>query len=94
MPSNESDQDATVSREKYEQEIRIHKDSTWGYVQAYARSCDYIGKTFGDEALRQFHIETGLKRAHPALKMAVAKGADKFMKTICRTMNINGDFVL
>ena len=91
-----SDKKQDISFESHQKETRTHKDNTWNYIQAYARACDYIGETFGDEALRQFHVETGLQRAHPALKIAAERGAAKFMKVLRRQMDSlpDGDFEL
>jgi hypothetical protein len=74
---------------------RLHKENLWGYVHAYARACDFIGRNFGDEALRRFHIESGIESAHPRLKLAAELGAEKFMPLLCEHMNnIGGDFTL
>ena len=96
MADKNKGNESMIPREKHEREIQIQMDNTWSYIQAYARSCDYIGKTFGDEALRQFHVDTGHKRARPALEMAAEKGVDKFMKMMCRQMDNlpDGDFAL
>lgn len=76
-----------IPREVHEKEIQKEKDNTWNYIQAYARACDYIGNTFGDDALRQFHLDTGIKRARPALKIAAEKSPEKFMKVLHRQMD-------
>ena len=84
-----------VHREEFDRMEQIHKNNIWGYVQAYARACDYIGTNFGDKALRQFHVETGKKRAYPTLKQAAEKGIDKFMNMMFQHMNnIGGEFTL
>ena len=96
MTIGENTPDTTVSREKYVKDVQVHEDNTWSYIQAYARACDYIGTKFGDEALRLFHVETGKKRARPALEMAAQRGMAKFMKVLCRQMDSlpDGNFAL
>ena len=84
-----------VSRQEFDKMERIHKDNMWSYVQSYARACDYIGQNFGDEALRQFHVESGRKRAVPTLELAANKGLGKFMNMMHQHMNnIGGDFTI
>lgn len=84
-----------VSRELFEKMEQLHTGNMWSYVQSFARACDYIGVTFGDEAVRQFHIESGKKRAIPTLELALEKGVDKFMTMICQHMNnVGGEFTL
>jgi len=96
MADKKSSDNTMISREMHEKEVQVHKDNAWNYIQAYARSCDYIGEAFGDEALRQFHVEIGKKRARPALEIAAEKGVEKFMKVLYRQMDSlpDGDFGL
>jgi len=83
------------SRKEYDRMEQIHKNNLWSYVQAYAQACDFIGKNFGDEALRQFHVQRGKKRAYPTLKLAAEKGVEKFMDMMCQHMNnVGGEFTL
>jgi hypothetical protein len=84
-----------VSREDYDRMEQIHMNNLWNYVQAYARACDFIGKNFGDQALRQFHVESGKQRAYPTLKLAAEKGVEKFMNILFQHMNnIGGEFTI
>ena len=95
MSENDGPDKTMVSREAYDRMEKIHLNNLWNYVQAYARACDYIGKNFGDEAVRQFHVQRGRERAIPALKQAAEKGVDKFMSMMHQHMNnIGGAFTL
>jgi len=83
----------TVSREEHDKQVSRLLEGIWGYVRAYARACDFIGRNFGDEALRKFHAEYGEERARPGLERVAEVGAPRFMNSICRQMNlVGGDF--
>ena len=95
MPDEKGNDKAWVSREEYDRMEQLHRNDLWAYVHAYARACDFIGRNFGDEALRQFHVEAGKESAHPRLRLAAEVGAEKFMPLLCEHMNnIGGEFTL
>jgi hypothetical protein len=95
MPDDGDSEKDQVSREEFERMEQMHLNNLWAYVHAYARACDFIGKNFGDEALRQFHVESGVESAHPRLELAAEKGAANFMPLLRDHMNnIGGDFTL
>jgi hypothetical protein len=95
MPGKSGGDDRWVSREEYERMEELHKNNVWAYVHAYARACDFIGRNFGDEALRRFHVESGEESAHPRLRLAAEKGPEKFMPLLRDHMNqLGGEFTL
>jgi hypothetical protein len=53
MPDEKGSDKWWVSREEYDRMEQLHKNNLWAYVHAYAQACDFIGRNFGDEALRQ-----------------------------------------
>ena len=66
---------------------KVFLDTLWNYVHSFGRACDFIGKNFGDQALRQFFIERGRERKLPRLKEAVKHDGREFMKSLCQGMN-------
>lgn len=95
MPDQKPSDQAWVSRAEYDRMEQLHKSNLWAYVHAYARACDFIGRNFGDAALRQFHVESGEESAHPRLKLAAELGPENFMPLLCEHLNnIGGDFTL
>jgi hypothetical protein len=95
MPGERGGDDGWVSREEYERMDELHRSNLWAYVHAYARACDFIGRNFGDEALRRFHVESGEESAHPRLKLAAEMGPEKFMPLLRDHMNhLGGEFTL
>ena len=93
--SKENESRETVSRETFDRMERRHLNNVWRYVHIFGRACDFIGRNFGDEALRRFHLEMGRERAVPTLKQLDGMDRRKYMENTCRHMNnVGGDFIL
>jgi hypothetical protein len=74
---------------------KINFDAFWNYVHAFGRACDFIGKNFGDQALRQFFFSRGRETKLPRLIEAQKVDGLLFMKAFCQGLNnIGSDFSL
>jgi hypothetical protein len=95
MSEKDTAAEETLSRKEHEKMVRLLLDGVWGYVRGFGRAIDFIGRNFGDEALRRFFAEYGEERARPGLENIAEVGALRFMNGMCRHMNlIGGDFTL
>ena len=95
MPDEKGSDKEWVSRQDFDRMEQLHKANIWAYVHAYARACGFIGRNFGDEALRRCHGESGEESAHPRLKLAAEMGAEKLMPLLRDHLNnIGGEFTL
>ena len=74
---------------------KVNFDAFWNYVHAFGRACDFIGKNFGDQALRQFFVDRGRETKLPRLKEALNYDGSLFMQAFCQGLNnIGSEFTL
>jgi hypothetical protein len=84
-----------ISKEGKPMLEKVNFDAFWNYVHAFGRACDFIGKNFGDQALRQFFVDRGRETKLPRLKEALNYDGRRFMQSFCQSLNnIGSEFTL
>jgi len=75
-----------VSEEEYDRMVQSSRGTLWGYAQLFGTACDFVGRNFGDGAVRKLHIEAGKTFAHSMLKL----GGPECMRLIWQTLKNGG----
>jgi hypothetical protein len=84
-----------ISKEGKPMLEKVNFDAFWNYVHAFGRACDFIGKNFGDQALKQFFLNRGRETKLPRLKEALNYDGRRFMQSFCQSLNnIGSEFIL
>ena len=81
----------TVSREEYDQMVQSSVNTLWAYAQLFGSACDFVGRTYGDEAVRNLHLAAGKVFARPMLEL----GGPECIRLLCQTLkNIGSEFTI
>ena len=84
-----------ISKEGKPMLAKVNFDAFWNYVHAFGRACDFIGRNFGDQALRQFFVDRGRETKLPRLKEALNYDGRLFMQAFCQSLNnIGSEFTV